>query len=391
MDAMVKQGLPPIVGTDGGSTWFGNGGHMRFNLPPVPINAGFSLLLDLQAETDRIQCLIGGRDGEGALTLTVNTSGAGTLTLHCSDGAGARLEKTVPLSPGRAKRVLVTCHPGVHEICVYELHPWAANPGHSIPGSISSTGTLSRIGPGSGKMALGGLLDGEEVHSPFTGRAAEFACFTRVLGRGEVDGLAAASTNPTALSLAGISMPSAEAVDRFRRDLGRLRRWATKSAMDRDDLDDASVLVSRWLFDQHPLFANLCRHFAVQLWLPGRTEADARYWTTVKADEPLLQVRGAFRGPFGSTWRTLDEWAQEALVALGEYDITAEQFVKVVRNKLGGAHFDERDRSRWQRDLPRLIEQVRIAGMDILSFQMKEVIGALLQSVEVTGMDALAS
>ena len=56
----MVQGLPPIVGSEGGSTWFGNGGHVyqdRLELGE-PALQGFSVLFDAQADSTTEQVIL---------------------------------------------------------------------------------------------------------------------------------------------------------------------------------------------------------------------------------------------------------------------------------------------------------------------------------------------
>lgn len=57
----IKQGLPPIVGSEGGSVWLGNGGHIEVTPPDLPVQ-GFSILVDLQSDRDGEQTILYGKD-----------------------------------------------------------------------------------------------------------------------------------------------------------------------------------------------------------------------------------------------------------------------------------------------------------------------------------------
>ena len=120
-------GLPPIVGSEGGSAWAGEGGHVSQDQVAFGPDflSGMSIMLDAQADGYGEQIVLGGVDSAGELKLTLNDSGAdGRIRLRIRDGAGARLDSYANLSMGAARRVLLTVAPLIPEVRVYELHPW---------------------------------------------------------------------------------------------------------------------------------------------------------------------------------------------------------------------------------------------------------------------------
>ena len=120
-----------------------------------------------------------------------------------------------------------------------------------------------------------GFRDHGQVTGFFNGRLANVALWQGTLTADEAQALANSVDNPTGLNVASLTALTDEFKDRFRRDLARLREWAETAQLTLNQMDDASLLVFRWLFDRHPLLVEICKSLGIQLWLPGST-ADLR-------------------------------------------------------------------------------------------------------------------
>lgn len=107
--------------------------------------------------------------------------------------------------------------------------------------------------------------------------------------------------------------------------------------------------------------------------------------------EPMFHVRGDVNGPFGFARRPLDQWRSERIFHARGQPISTEQFIKFVRNKLGAGHFDEAERTRWQRDLLEVSAGLTVMNNSALSFQMKALVDSLLRSIAATRVEALIS
>lgn len=380
----IRWQLPPIVGAGDNCMWLGNGGHItqdEFVLHPDALD-GFSLLFDAQPDSDAEQMVLGGADSGGKFEVVLNESGnRGQLRLHVSDDGGSSFTVRAQLSTGRSHRVLAAVEASSKRATIYELQGWSACPGLPIGCDIRSVGTLNRFGPGNGQFTIGGMRENGTLVSQFTGKLANIAPFFKVLSDDMVKSLTEATENPTALSNASLASPSSEFLGKFRRDLDRLRRAVAKPIMDLNDLDDVSLVVYRWLFDEQPLLVDLCRMLGIQLFLPGATDAEIQYSTVVDALNPAIRLKGASDGPFGFAWKTLERWRSEAVLHAKGTPISAEMLVKFVCNKFGARHFDEVERKRWQRDLLEVSAGLQIAGNDALAFQMKSVVDGLLNSL----------
>ena len=391
----IVQGLPPIVGSTGGSTWFGNGGHVPQNEFELPQDATcrFSILYDSQCDySTRETTVFGGSDASGTVRLCENAAGApGLFHLHLSDGLGASLDIKVGLSRSAGKRIAVTVNPQLHSASVYELHAWSRSPGMPLDCDVSAQGTLSRIGPRSGQFTLGGCRANGNVTECFTGRLANFAVYGHVLESESIMRYTGASDNPCALSDTSLGKPSTESLQRFKSDLLALRKAVAKPGLDESDFHSIALVVFRWLFDRQPHYVDICAKLGVQLWFSGRGPNAERFFQTISGHEPIFYAAGDFDGPLDRSWKTLDKWKSETILMANGGGISTEAFVKFVRNKLGAGHFDETDRTRWQQDLKEISDTIRIGGNQALYFQMKAIANSVLNSVAATRIEPLLS
>ncbi len=185
--------------------------------------------------------------------------------------------------------------------------------------------------------------------------------------------------------------PSLELRARFRRDLMRLRDWVTRSRTTDAELDDASLILYRWLFDEHPVLIDLVERLGVQLWLPAMSDHEHRYLDTVLAYEPVFQMAGDL-GPdsaFGFQWRPLSAWRKDPAFHTNGYPVSYEAFIKFVRNKLGPGHLDEEGRTRWQMELLGLTSGLRVMGQDALIYQMRALAEIVLLAVADCRLEAM--
>jgi hypothetical protein len=74
----------------------------------------------------------------------------------------------------------------------------------------------------------------------------------------------------------------------------------------------------------------------------------------------------------------------------GERQVSWEAFLKFVRNKLGGGHFDPDERKRWQLELNAMARETTIGGEAWIDVKMLTLVRALLFAAESCGLLALA-
>jgi len=63
-----------------------------------------------------------------------------------------------------------------------------------------------------------------------------------------------------------------------------------------------------------------------------------------------------------------------------EHTVSHGDFISFVRNKLGGGHFDELDRKKWQKELAAL--PVNVYDAKAINSHMKDLLRSVLESVE---------
>lgn len=370
--SQLRQGLPPIVGSEGGSTWFGNGSFVTGpELPPMA--SALSFIIDVQPDSTDEQVVFGAERDEGpAFKFIVNAGGrAEDLSLLIRDGQGRTLETVAHGSSARARRIMVVAEGVSNHVAVYELQPWATQPGMPL-----ATTQIRSEGPSAihieGPLTIAGCSVNGVPTSTYIGRLAEFAVFDRELTLDRASALSAASDNPMGLTDTELGSISLELSDRASRDLARTAALSTQSHLSRDDLEEASLLLHRLLVDREPVLESIARRRGVQLWLPTPSERALNYEAKVAELGPEIMVQGQLRpqSGLGFAWGTLAKWRDTTAFMTRGTAVSRAQFIKFVRNKLGAGHFDESDRKRWQRDLLEVTSALQIMGQDAMSFQM---------------------
>ncbi len=393
-DGQLHQGLPPIVGSDGGSAWFARGGHVA--VPTMPLgpeaSEGVFIGFDVQPDTLGEQVVLGSaKRGASTVKVVVNEADVpGRVCLVLQDEDGKSLVARADASRSTARRLLLTANPTANSVAIFELQPWAHNPGQRLMIDLELAERPSRFVFDQPLTFAGCLEDGSLVGT-FAGRLSEVFIGTRFLPDSEAAELADASDNPTALTHRDLQSPSPELRGLFLRDMDRLRHWYRAPRLSLDDMDDASLLLFRWLFSRHPVLPVLCRKLGVQLWLPGDTDRGRAFHELTRTLGPVIHFAGQ-RGPdraFGFDWRTLEEWRTEPVFTLGKQAVSREMFVKFVRNKLGPGHFDEEDRSKWQRDLEAVAGAIRMSDQDSFAYQMHGLVRELILGVAASRLEPL--
>lgn len=393
-DGQLHQGLPPIVGSDGGSAWFARGGHVA--VPTMPLgpeaSKGVFIGFDVQPDTLGEQVVLGSaKRGASTVKVVVNEADVpGRVCLVLQDEDGKSLVARADASRSTACRLLLTANPRGNLVAMFELQPWARNPGRQLTIDIELAEGPSRFVFDQPLTFAGCLEDGSLVGT-FAGRLSEVFIGTRFLPDLEVAELAEASDNPTALTHRDLQSPSQELRGRFLRDIDRLRHWYRAPRLSLDDMDDASLLLFRWLFSRHPVMPLLCRKLGIQLWLPGDTDRGRAFHELTRTLGPVVHFAGQ-RGPdraLGFDWRTLEEWRTEPVFTVGKQAVSREMFVNFVRNKLGPGHFDEEDRSKWQRDLKAVADATRMWDQDTFAYQMHGLVRELILGVAASRLEPL--
>ena len=174
----------------------------------------------------------------------------------------------------------------------------------------------------------------------------------------------------------------------FKDDLTKLRGWASQTgAFSGESMRDASVVLCRWLWDEHPLLLGLCDETGVQLLLPGHP-------ASLKASQQVhLRTKSEFssfsvgESKHGMVWIAPSDFGDEISFTVQGYPVSHHQFVKLVRNKLGGAHYDDVKRQRWQRELVASVQGFLLGKDEVMNLQMRRLVGAVLKAVEKCGIE----
>jgi hypothetical protein len=145
--------------------------------------------------------------------------------------------------------------------------------------------------------------------------------------------------------------------------------------------------------DKRPQLPAICRGLGIQLWMPGASARARRYTEALLSLSPELHVVGGLGpdGPFGFEWVDVPTWRSEPAFHVRGVPVTRDQFVKFVRNKLGGGHFDETNRTQWQRDLLAVTEGLKLLDQEALAFQMKAITTELALAVDVSRLRTVLS
>src|SRR6202035_6198964 len=108
----------------------------------------------------------------------------------------------------------------------------------------------------------------------------------------------------------------------------------------------------------------------IQLWFYGESDTGHKYSNIVLTDTPIYYQKSSLGSdkPFGFKWISLETFLQEPPFFVDQQPISHSHFISLVRNKLGGGHFDK-DRSQIQRRLLELTAQLHLANQNALHYQ----------------------
>lgn len=361
-------------------------------IPPIPdlsLAGGVGFLIDFQGDSFEEQVVFGVREHDGnAFVLTDSPDGQwGLLRLEVRDRAGRALLAEISTSGTHGRRLACGVVPEDNLVRAFELQPWA--PADTLDITIGQGDGPREFRAFAQPLFVSGCnVDGQRQGS-FIGRTAEFALFDTPLEDHEIAELRAASKerddadlpehDPSALDEEGRKL--------FLDDYDTLREWQQKGSLERRDTRNASVVAFRWLCDRRPLLRRLSDCYGVLLSLPdldalrsetekiasGRAEAPPFYYPQERWEGNWLPLSG-FLGDM-------------AFWVGGDHLVSWEAFVKFVRHKLGGGHWDPDERARWQRELQAMDEA---SGEAWINAKMFALVRSLIFTVESCGLVALA-
>lgn len=384
----IKKGLAPIFG-EGASVHLDGNGYIE--LPTInsigsELHKGFYIGIDIQPEIDDDIVLCGtGISGRTSLSLFLRSSGNNlySLNVEVTDDHGKRLSACTKLSPASAKRLLISVLPAASEVNVSEVTLHEDHPKLEVE-------YLERQNPTAFSdfkhpMLVGGFNAAGVRRGKFVGRMSEI--FFKTGGPIEVEHLnsliTASRKDITELNRVRPRLSkSPERRQVFKDDLIKLKKWHGLSQLSDSDMKDASVVLFKWLCDRNPLLQDLCDEVEIQLTLPGESDRGRGYHAVIQEDRPVYaqSVHIGTRSIFGFKWIPLNHFLDDMAFVTQGHAVSHGAFISFVRNKLGGGHFDDRDRKKWQKELAAL--QVVVCDAKAINFHMKELLRSVLESVE---------
>jgi len=384
----IRKGLAPIFG-EGTSVHLDGLGYIE--LPTInsigsELHKGFYLGIDIQPEIDDELVLCGtGISGRTSLGLFLRSLGNNlyTLNVELTDDQGRVLSASTKLSSAPAKRLLVSILPPasevtVSEVTIHEDHPKLEIEYHKRQ---NPTGFSDFEYP----LLVGGFNAAGVRRGKFVGRVSEiFFKFGGPITVEHLNSLIAASREDIT-KLNSVRPKISKSVERrqvFKNDLIKLSRWHNFSQLSDSDMNDASVVLFKWLSDRNPLLQDLCDELELQLTLPGESDRRRGYHAVIQKDRPVYaqSVHIGTSSIFGFKWVPLQHFLEDMAFVTQGHAVSHGAFISFVRNKLGGGHFDEFDRKKWQKELAAL--PVNVYDAKAINFHMKELLRSVLESVE---------
>ena len=390
VEGQVLTGQPPIVGDEGGSTFLTRDAYLYGDTLEdfgSRMEEGFCFLLDIQSASLDEQILLGSGVTNGtAFRIQLNADGVSNrVEMMLRDDDGNVLAGYADTSASRAKRLVCTADPRSNLLAFFELQPWVDDNLQihytKQDGPIHFSNLVH-------PLIMGGWnLDGQRK-GHYVGRMANVAMFNRWYTRKATKGLRKASTNPTQLPLLGqVPPPNHEQLIRLDADIKRLQKFAQKPFMEYDDFFDTSIILYRWLFDTHSMIKEVCEAYGIQLWFYGESDAGHKYSNVILEDAPIYYQKSSpgSNKLLGFKWIALEAFGQEPSFFVDQKPISHHYFIDLVRNKLGGGHFDK-DRSPDQKKLLELTAQLQLANQDALYYQMHQLVRGVMEALKACGV-----
>src|SRR5574341_299828 len=375
----VRKGFAPIF-REGASVHLDGQGYIE--LPTInsigsELNKGFYIGIDIQPEVDDDLVLCGtGVRGQTGLGLFLRSLGNNLykLKIELTDDRGKLLSAFVQLSLAPAKRLLVSVLPPASAVTVSEV---TLREDHlKLETEYSKRESPSEFSGFAYPMLVGGFNAEGVRQGRFVGRMSEiFFKFGGPITVEHLNSLIAASRQDIN-RLNAVRPKVSKSVERrqvFGDDLVKLRRWNSLPQLGDSDMRDVSVVLSKWLIDRNPLLQDLCDELEIQLTLPGESDKGRGYHAVIQKDRPVYaqSVHIGTRSNFGFKWVPLEHFLEDMAFVTQGHAVSHGAFISFVRNKLGGGHFDERDRKKWQKKLAAL--PVIVYDAKAINFHMKEL------------------
>ena len=302
---------------------------------------GFSFLLDFQGDVLEEQTLFGIRETARS-TLILRDSPRdewGLVLIEIRDRGGRAFVAEARTSGAHGRRLLCRVRPEENHVSMVELQPWS--PAVALEVAVLQGDSPSDLPGFANDLILSGFSVDGERRGHFLGRAAELALFDSPLGDDRIEPLRQASRTRSSndLPVVGPDALNEQGRELFLDDAQQLREWSDAGTLTRRDTRAASILAFRWLCDRRhrPLLKRVADYYGVLLSMPDLDPLRA-YTEAIKQDKPVFIYH---RDRWEGDWVPLSAFLGDmAFWVGGEREVSWEAFVKFVRNKLGGGHFD---------------------------------------------------
>src|SRR5260370_23537005 len=390
VEGQVLMGQPPIVGDEGGSFFLTRDAYLYGNTLGDfgrRMEEGLCFLLDIQSNSFDEQILLGSGVNDGtAFRIRLHFDGIpDRVEMMLRDNDGKVLAGYADTSASRAKRLVCTADPKSNLLSFFELQPWVDD---NLQTHYTKQEGQIRFSDLVHPLIMGGWnLEGERK-GHYVGRLANVAMYPRWFSKKATKDLKKASTNPTNLPRVGqVSPPNSEQLIRLDVDIKKLQKCSQKSLMEYDDFFDASIILYRWLLDQHPMIREVCEAYGIQLWFYGESDAGHRYSNDILEDAPIYYQQPSLGSKklLGAKWVPLEAFLQEPSFFVDKKPVSHRQFIDLVRNKLGAAHFDK-DRSPDQRRLLELTTQLQLVNQNAWDYQMHQLVRGGMEALTTCGV-----
>jgi hypothetical protein len=386
--ALLRQ--PPIIDEEDGSIFLARDAYLKgdtFGDFGSRMEEGVCFLLDLLSNSLDEQILLGSGVSDGtAFRIRLHADSIpNRVEIMLRDDDGRVLVGYAETSASRAKRLVCTADPRSNLLAFFELQPWVVD---NLQTHYIKQEAPIRFSDLIYPVIVGGWnLDGQHT-GHYVGRLANFVVFNRYFSKKTTNKYRKVSTNPTNLPLTGqVSPPDSEQLIRLDYDIKRLQKFSQQSHLDYDDFFDASIILYRWLLDAHPMIKLVCAAYGIPLWFHGESDAEHNYSKTVLADAPVYYQKAAYGSKklLGFRWISLEAFLQEPSFFVDQEPISHAHFIGLVRNKLGGGHYDK-DRSQNQRRLLELTAQFQLANQNALYYEMYQLVRGVMEAITACGV-----
>ena len=389
----ILRNQPPILGK-GTSYHFQSQGYLEMGTLSDfgrRMSEGFYMGIDIQSESKTQQSICGvSVSGETAFVVQLNTGGVfSRLQIEIRDDDRKLLRGYTQLSNEAAKRLFISVDPPNNNIEVYEINLHEVDITRNI--NYLECESPTDFSDFRHPFLVSGYNSDCARQGSFRGRISQIFFNNKILCTEQVDRLRQASREEIKRIYGqrpNITY-SAERQELFIDHLTKLRRWSSQATLSRSDMRDASSIVFVWLFDTNALLQDLCDELGLQLSLPGASDRKKNYFNEVLKDQPSFYqtVNLGVDNSLGFKWVSLSDFRDEVAFHVQGHTVSHRDFVKMVRNKLGGGHFDILERKQWQMNLKTYSDAIRLGGHEALNLQMKMLVEVLLQTVESCGIE----